>query len=84
MKELKLTSVAGIVSATGVIGAAILYIGSLFFMTKPEAEKEHEKIKVEVQAVAKDQVEMKGAMIEIKTDLKFVRTDLRDIKKKIK
>jgi len=84
MKELKLSHVAGIVSATGIIGAAILYIGSLFFQTNEKAEQCNVKVDAKIAVVEQRTEDVEKAFIETKSDLKYIRQDLRDIKKKIK
>jgi hypothetical protein len=84
MKELKLTHIAGIISATGIIGSAILYVGSLFFMTKDKAELVHAQIQTKIENVEIQTVDVQKAIIEQRTMLTYISRDIKDIKKKIK
>jgi hypothetical protein len=74
-----LTRWAGLVLSLGAVGGAVLWAGGLFFQTKDNAAVCEEKVQAQIQTVEKAQVESDKTMIEMRTDIKYIRKAIDDL-----
>ena len=74
-----MTRWAGLVVSLGALGGAILWAGSLFFQTTDKAQICEARIQYQIQTVEKAQVESDKTMIEMRTDIKYIRKAIDDL-----
>lgn len=80
----KITQIAGIITAIGIIGSVILYIGSMFFQTIKNAEATENKFNQKILAIETQQTETDKNIVELKTDVKYIREGITEIKQSMK
>ena len=79
----KFKTISGMVTAIGIIGTAILFVGSLFFQTTKEAKACEQRATAKIETVEKNQSTIREDVVEIKTDIKYIREGIRELKKRL-
>lgn len=80
----KLTQAAGLITAVSIIGGAILYVGSMFFQSIDAAQIVETKHTIQIRELELKQNQVDNTLIEYRTDIKYIKEALTELKQKIK
>ena len=80
----KAKALAGIITSIGVIGTAILYVGSFYFQPLSATTVQNEKYEIKFKEIELKQTKTDECLIEIKTDTRWIKEGISEIKQKLK